>query len=78
MTRITISLPPEEAEAVARAARRHGLSVSAYVRQTLGRTLAPAGDSAPPFAALGRSGARGTGRDAEQILAREWGGDRDR
>ncbi len=79
MKRITISLPEEEAEALARAARRRGLTLSALVRQTLGQSLGPStGSGSLPFAALGRSGTQTTGRDAEAILAREWDGDRDR
>ena len=75
MTRTTISLPDELAAIVAREARRRDSSVSDIVRRALSAFLR-LGASSPrklPFVALGRSGRRHTARDAEQILAKEWG-----
>lgn len=75
MTRITISLPEYLAGALAHEARRRGEPVSAVVRRALSGHLAGTGGRARrlPFVALGRSGRRHTARDAERILAREWG-----
>ena len=73
MKRITISLPEHDAAALTRAARRHGISVSSFVRKALeGQLSTPNGPDSLPFAALGRSDSKSTARDAEDILAREW------
>jgi hypothetical protein len=64
---------------LAREARRRDTSVSDVVRQALAEHLQPT--RAPRrlgFVAIGRSGKRHTARDAEAILAREWGTVRDR
>lgn len=75
MFRTTITLPEELAAILAREAKRRDSSVSAIVRDALGSFLGLA-DTKPrqlPFTALGRSGQRHTARDAEKILAAEWG-----
>jgi hypothetical protein len=73
MKRITISLPNHDADALARAARRQGISISALVRKALEEQLSiPKGPDSLPFVALGRSASKTTARDAEDILAREW------
>jgi metal-responsive CopG/Arc/MetJ family transcriptional regulator len=75
MTRVTISVSDELAARLQREARRRGASVSELVRRAVEAEIAggrPEGDL--PFAAVGRSGARHTARDAETILASEWGG----
>lgn len=75
MNRITITLPEELDTLLVREARRLGTSVSEVVRRALARQLGilPDGEKQLPFVALGRSGRRHTARDAEKILAREWG-----
>jgi hypothetical protein len=80
MHRITISLPDELAAIVAREADRNGTSVSDIVRRALAASFGLDSEGARdlPFAAIGRSGHSQTARDAEEILAREWGGDRRR
>jgi Arc/MetJ-type ribon-helix-helix transcriptional regulator len=80
MIRTTITLPDELAAIVTREARRRETSVSEVVRLALGAFLGLS-SNAPrrlPFIALGRSGQRHTARDAEKILAAEWGRDRRR
>jgi Arc/MetJ-type ribon-helix-helix transcriptional regulator len=80
MNRITISLPSVLADILAREARRLGTSVSDVVRRAVSAQLAGTGGAAKrlPFESLGRSGRRHTARDADEILAREWGRDRAR
>jgi hypothetical protein len=73
MSRITISLPEEYATVLAGEARRLGVPLSEIVRRALARQLGLDGPRKLPFARLGRSGQRHTARDAEEILAREWG-----
>jgi hypothetical protein len=74
MKRTTLSLPDDLADALAREARRRSTSASAVARDALARHLhlVPTEARALPFAALGRSGHRSTGRDMEELLAREW------
>ena len=75
MLRTTISLPDELGAVLVREARRRETSVSALVRDAIDSYLGLA-ETKPrklPFAALGRSGRRHTARDAEKILATEWG-----
>jgi len=75
MHRTTITLPDELGAVLAREARRRETSVSALVRDAIGSFLGLT-ETKPrrlPFAALGRSGHRHTARDAEKILATEWG-----
>jgi metal-responsive CopG/Arc/MetJ family transcriptional regulator len=75
MSRITVTLPEDLATLLAREAERVGTSISDLVRRAvaaeLGRVHGERGKV--PFASLGRSGHRHTARDAEHILAREWG-----
>jgi Arc/MetJ-type ribon-helix-helix transcriptional regulator len=74
--RATISLPDELARDVAREAQRRRTSVSALARDALRAHLGLEPTREPkalPFAGIGRSGQRHTARDAEEILAREWG-----
>lgn len=78
--RVTISLPEDLAELLTREARRRGESVSAFVREAIeayvrGETAEP---RELPFVGIGRSGKKHTARNAEAILAREWGRARDR
>jgi predicted transcriptional regulator len=74
MHRTTISLPDDLAAALAREARRRNSSASEIARDALTRHLGlAAGEPRElPFAALGRSGHANTGREMEDLLAREW------
>jgi hypothetical protein len=74
MTRTTLSLPDDLAEALVREARRRSTSASAIAREAIARHLhlIPTETRPLPFAALGRSGHRSTGRDMEELLTREW------
>ncbi|MBI4494745.1 MAG: CopG family transcriptional regulator [Chloroflexi bacterium] len=80
MKRTTVTLPDEIAVVLEREARRRGTSVSEVTRQALMAYLGlPSAEPRRlPFVALGHSGHRHTARDAEEILAEEWGraGDR--
>jgi predicted transcriptional regulator len=80
MQRTTISLPDNVAAALNREARRRRIPVSQVAREAIEARLGlqTGATRKLPFAALGRSGHRTTARDAEEILAREWGVDRDR
>ena len=75
MKRTTISLPDDLAAAVEREARRLRVPVSQLAREgfelRLGRS--PGGKRPLAIVGLGHSGFRTTARDAEEILAREWG-----
>lgn len=75
MTRTTVTLPDDLAALLAREARRHDTSVSEIVRRALASFVgvSAGGRRELPFTALGRSGRRHTARDAEKILAGEWG-----
>ena len=74
MTRTTISLPDDLALLLSREARRRETSVSEVVRAALATHLGVTGSERRlGFAAIGRSGTRRTARNAETILAREWG-----
>jgi predicted transcriptional regulator len=73
MKRTTVSLPDELAKALARAADRRRISVSALAREALEAHLNVGGTTRRlPFAALGASGERSTSQDVEEILAAEW------
>jgi hypothetical protein len=75
MRRTTISLPDELADALEREARRRSLPASAITRDALSDYLGigRAGEQRElPFASLGGSGQRTTGRDMEELLEREW------
>jgi hypothetical protein len=75
MLRTTVSIPDELGVVLNREARRRNISVSSLVRDALGAYLGLGGTEPRqlPIAALGRSGRRHTARDAEKILAAEWG-----
>ncbi len=75
MMRTTITLPDDLAQLLVREARKRDTSVSEIVRQSVASFLGVtgAGRRELPFAALGRSGRRHTARNAEKILAEEWG-----
>jgi predicted transcriptional regulator len=75
MRRITISLPDELADALAREARRRSLSASAIARDALAGYLGvggPGDQRELPFAALGRSGHADTASEMEALLEQEW------
>ena len=74
MKRTTVSLPDELAAALAREARRRDRSASDITREALEKHLGLTGEHPRdlPFAAVGRSGHRHTGRDMEELLAGEW------
>ncbi len=80
MHRITVSLPDDLAEMIAREAARRRTSVSELVRRAVADNLGTDanGPKRLPFVALGRSGKQHTARDAEEIMAREWADVRDR
>lgn len=82
MHRLTISLPEELVAAAQREARRRGVSVSAVARDAFGQhlhiVLAPDARRDVPFAAVGSSKPRDTGRRSEEALAKEWNADHDR
>jgi Arc/MetJ-type ribon-helix-helix transcriptional regulator len=73
MKRVSITLPDDMAQALDREARRQGTSASAVVREALAMRLRLCGDQVRslPFAALGRSGVRDTGRRVDAILGAE-------
>jgi Ribbon-helix-helix protein, copG family len=75
MKRTTISLPDDLALALDREARRQRASVSEVARTALVQHLGLSGDRPRelPFAGLGGSGHRTTGRDMEKLLEQEWG-----
>jgi predicted transcriptional regulator len=75
MRRTTISLPDELADALQREARRRSLPASAIARDALRDYLGigRADETRElPFAAVGRSGRKTTGRDMEELLEQEW------
>lgn len=76
MHRLTIRLPEEMAESLAREARVREVSVSAVAREAIGSHLrrAAASDArrALPFAALGASDETDVASRIETILASEW------
>jgi hypothetical protein len=77
MTRTTLSLPDELAQALTREAHRRSVSASAVAREAIAKHLGFSPDEPRklPFAGIGRSGHRTTGRDMEELLAQEWNGD---
>ncbi len=75
---MTISVPDELALELQQEARRRHASVSEIVRGAVERHVLSCEAPGLPFAAVGRSGKKHTARDAEAILAREWGGARRR
>jgi hypothetical protein len=80
MKRTTLSLPDDLADALVREARRRSTSASSIARDALARHLhmVPSSPRPLPFAAVGRSRHRTTGRDMEELIAREWDDARDR
>ena len=83
MKRTTVSLPEELAQLLELEAKRRNVSVSEVVRQALQAHLGSASTASPgkrrvTFAGLGRSGKKHTARNAEKILAAEWGSARRR
>lgn len=76
MKRTTITLTDELAAALAREARRRERSASEIAREALARYLGLVADGPRelPFASLGGSGSRTTGRDMEALLEQEWDG----
>ena len=77
MTRITISVPDDIAQRIAREAKRTGKSVSELIREALSLRQKQ-GRRRLPIAALGRSGTKHTARNADAILAEGFGGHRRR
>lgn len=78
MRRTTISLSDDLADALEREARRRSVPASAIARDALSAYLGIGRADEQrelPFAALGRSGQRTTGRDMEELLEREWNPD---
>jgi hypothetical protein len=80
MRRTTVTLPDEQVEALARAARRSRTSISDIVRRMLAAQLGmtAVGERPLPFANLGRSGQRHVAQNMEAMLAKGWTPDRDR
>lgn len=69
MNRTTLSLPDDLTFALKREARRRHTSVSAIARETLAERFGLSGEAREvPFAALGRSTAGRTAREAEEML----------
>ncbi len=79
MHRITLSMPEDLADLLKREAHKKRESVSKVACRAIDRYLR--GDATQPtelpFAGIGGSGLRHTARDAEKILAADWGDDRD-
>lgn len=78
MKRATISLPDELAREMVHEAQRRRVSLSAVARDALREHLDRPADGGLPFIGAGRSGQHDTARQAEEILAREWGDARGR
>jgi hypothetical protein len=75
MERTTRSLRDDLAGVVEREAQRRRVSASELAREALRERVGVNPDElrALPFARIGHSGQRHTARDAEALLAREWG-----
>jgi predicted transcriptional regulator len=80
MRRTTISLPDDLTATLQREARRRRVPVSQVAREAIEAHLGRGTGTRRklPFVGIARGGDRTTARDAEEILAREWGVDRDR
>jgi predicted transcriptional regulator len=79
MKRTTLSLPDNIAGALAREARRRGVSVSQVAREALEAQLlkVEGNKRVIPFAAIGRSGYHDTSENIDELLAeRDFAGDR--
>lgn len=75
MTRTSLTLPHELAQALDRETKRRSTSASAVAREAIANHLG-FGDATPrqlPFAGIDHSRRAHTARDAEKILARQWG-----
>lgn len=75
MMRTTITLPDDLALEVKREAQRRRVSIGTVAREAL-RAHVDA-TAAPTFIGIGASGQRKIARNAEQIIASEWGDSRD-
>lgn len=75
MMRTTITLPDDLAHEVQREAQRRRVSIATVAREALREHVEGAAE--PTFIGVGASGQHNIARDAEQILAREWGDARD-
>ena len=75
MKRTTVMIPEDLANLLELERRRSNRSTARIVREALASYLRAEGMEPKrlPFASLGRSGQRHTAREAEDILAREWG-----
>jgi metal-responsive CopG/Arc/MetJ family transcriptional regulator len=71
MMRTTITLPDDLAHEVKREAQRRRVSIATVARDALQEHLHS--DTAPDFIGIGSSGQHDVARNAEQIIAREWG-----
>jgi metal-responsive CopG/Arc/MetJ family transcriptional regulator len=71
MTRTTITLPDDLAQEVKREAQRRRVSVATIAREALREHVQAA--AVPTFIGIGASGQHDVARNAEQIIAREWG-----
>ncbi len=78
MKRTTISLPDDLAQDVEREAQRRRVSISEVTRDALREHIERPAASRLSFIGIGRSGRHDTARQAEEILAREWGDARGR
>lgn len=80
MTRITVTLPEKIAATVSREAHRRRVSVSEVVRQALRKELNLEEDRPRhlAFIGIGKSEETQTAKNAEEIIAREWGNARRR
>ena len=78
MRRTTILLSEDLADQLEYERRRRNQSTAAIVREALTEYLAGGTSSPKPlaFVGLGRSGYRDTSEKVEEILAREWAGDK--
>ena len=75
MKRTTIALPDELAALLEQEQRRRAVPAATIIREALTAYLPRRGSASEqlPFVGIGRSGAHDTAREAEAILAREWG-----
>jgi Arc/MetJ-type ribon-helix-helix transcriptional regulator len=72
MRKTTVYLSEDEAEALRRASARLGASQSELIREGVRRITQEPGRRTFHSMAVGRSGGKVTGRDAEEILRRAW------
>ena len=73
MKRTTLLLPEDLAAAIEAERERLNTSTTAVIRRAIESYLNTERPVRLPFAPRGRSGTKTTARDAERILAREWG-----